>query len=511
MTLTGDFAFDVAENAPDLETVLVDIVAEDSTDQIWESSFSFQLHAADVGLLSVTVDDAVGGNGNGKLDPGESAYVTVALSNDGSSAAVNINSVLTTDFSYLTVTQDNATLANLAGSSNGVLTPDYQLQLASGCPDPTLAMLYFELTADNGIHQYMIYNLSLGGFYDDMEAGQGEWTHTFVEPGFTDQWHLSTEDYNSPTHSWKCGDTGTATYANLLDAALVTPTLNLPLGCKLEFDHWMQGETSGYYPDSAYDGGIIEISLGGGAWMQVVPEGGYNKTIRYTAGSSTPYSGPFPGLPCFSGTIDWSQVTVDLSSYSGDMQIRFRFGSDASVGMEGWYIDDVNIVLESGISAPTNLTAQQVLDDINLSWNSPGPTGLDDLLSYNVFRNSVQIASEVYINSYQDDMTGMPGGDYTYHVTAVFDEGESGLSNPATVTYVPGGILEPIEDLVIARVGSNVLLSWSIISGATQYKVYRSTEPFTGFTEIGTSTVPSYIDAGVAGVKYFYQVTASND
>ncbi len=511
MTLTGGFAFDVAINAPDLEFATIDIVAEDSTDQTWESSFSIQLHATDIGVLSVTVDDAAGGNGNGKLDPGESAYVSVSLSNDGSSGASNITTVLTTDFSYLTVLQGSANLANLAASSSGTLTPDYQLQLASGSPDPAMAMLYFELTADNGLHKYMLYNLSLGGFFDDMEGGQGSWMHTNVEPGFTDQWHLSTEDYNSPTHSWKCGDTGTATYANLLDAALVTPTLNLPPGCKLEFDHWIQAETSGYYPDSAYDGGIIEISLGGGAWMQVVPEGGYNTTIRFTAGGTNPYTGPFPGLPCFSGSIDWAHVTVDLSSYSGDLRIRFRFGSDQSVGMEGWYVDDVNIILESGVSAPTNLTAQQVLDNINLTWNSPGSTGLDELLSYNIFLNSVQIDSLIYVNSYQDDMTGMPGGSYTYHVTAVFDEGESGLSNPATVNYVPGGSLEAIEDLVISRLATNVFLNWSPVTGATQYKIYRSTDPFTGFTEIGTSTAASYLDAGVVGVKYFYQVTATDD
>jgi hypothetical protein len=108
-------------------------------------------------------------------------------------------------------------------------------------------------------------------------------------------------------------------------------------------------------------------------------------------------------------------------------------------------------------------------------------------------------------------MTGMPGSSYTYHVTAMFDEGESGLSNPAVVNYVPGGSLEPIEDLVITRSGTNTFLNWTIISGATHYKIYRSTQPFTGYTEIGTSSTANYVDIGVEGVKYFYYVTASND
>jgi hypothetical protein len=52
--------------------------------------------------------------------------------------------------------------------------------------------------------------------------------------------------------------------------------------------------------------------------------------------------GPFAeGTPVFSGTADWTEACFDLSAYPGEIQLRFRFGTDGAVGAEGWYIDDV--------------------------------------------------------------------------------------------------------------------------------------------------------------------------
>jgi hypothetical protein len=510
VTLTNAFAFDVSPDAPDLYPVSFQITMQDSMDTIWGSNFSLSLHAPVISIQSVVVNDATGGNNNGRLDPGESAHITVTLSNNGSSAASTISSLLTSDHNYLTVNQGSANLSNLPASGTGTLTPDYVLQLSSSCPSPSLAILYFNLTGDRNLHKNLLYELSLGGFFDNMESGVGTWTHSPVNTGWADQWHQSTEMSYSPTHSWKCGDTGTGNYTDHMDAALYTSVMNLPLGCKLHFNHWMYAETSSYYPDSAYDGGIIEISVHGGAWTLITPEGGYNKTVRWSAGGGNPSTSPFPGSPCFSGTIDWTPVTVDLSSYSGNIQIRFRFGSDNATNREGWYVDDVSIDLEITSGPPTNLAASLQGNTANLTWASPGAFGMiASLQSYNIYRQGIRIDSLIYNNHYQDDLTGMTPGNYTYQVSAQYSAGESALSNPAVVYYTPG--LNPIQNLVIKRQSTNVYLFWSAIPGATLYKVYRSTEPFTGFTLRGTTSAHTFQDSGVVGVKYFYQVTATNE
>jgi subtilisin family serine protease len=176
-------------------------------------------------------------------------------------------------------------------------------------------------------------------FSDTMESGQGDWTHANVSGGFTDQWHLSTTRNHTTggATSWKCGDTGTGTYTNLLDAGLVTPSIELGLDSYLHYWQWVAAETSAAYSGRAYDGGIVEISVDGGAWTQITPDGGYPFTVR---AGGTP--GPFPAdTPIFSGSRNWHEVNFDLGAYEGTAQIRFRFGSDGATGREGWYVDDV--------------------------------------------------------------------------------------------------------------------------------------------------------------------------
>jgi len=176
-------------------------------------------------------------------------------------------------------------------------------------------------------------------FADDIESGQGDWTHEAGSPGFGDQWHISTQRNHTPggTSSWKCGDTGSGDYGNLLDAVLLTPPVELGIDSYLDYWQWMDAETSNAYSGYAYDGGLVELNDGSG-WVQIYPDEGYTFKIRE---GSTP--GPFPQETLvFSGHRDWHEVHFDLSAWENQtVQIRFRFGTDGAVTREGWYVDDV--------------------------------------------------------------------------------------------------------------------------------------------------------------------------
>ncbi|MFQ6103842.1 MAG: S8 family serine peptidase [Candidatus Glassbacteria bacterium] len=187
------------------------------------------------------------------------------------------------------------------------------------------------------------------GFSDAMETGAPGWTHDNVTPGYVDQWHLSTQRNHTAggTTSWKCGSTGGGDYANYLDAGLETPTIDLQENSSLFFWHWIDAEV--YNSSQAWDGAIVEISINGGAFEQITPVGGYPYTIY--PNDASPFE---PGTPCFSGTYDWQQEEFDLTGYSGDAVIRFRFGSDGYVTQEGWYIDDV-IIAQDAVAQPVSV------------------------------------------------------------------------------------------------------------------------------------------------------------
>jgi hypothetical protein len=89
----------------------------------------------------------------------------------------------------------------------------------------------------------------------------------------------------------------------------------------------------------------------------------------------------------------------------------------------------------------------------------------------------------------------------------------SGFLSPS---FSPGS-LNPIDDLVIQRVGitNDVKLTWNPISGATAYQIYRAGNSGfvpSGANQIGSATDTTYTDVGVvatAPTQLFYIVTAS--
>ncbi len=286
-----------------------------------------------------------------------------------------------------------------------------------------------------------VYNFIVGEwqtlFSDDMEQGQGDWTHE-APVDWNDQWHLSQEDYASATHSWKCGDSGAGEYTEFLDAHLLLPELTVPPEARLRFQHRIQAEVSGSYPDSAYDGGVVEFTLDGEEWQQLEPlTGGYNKHFRWTAGSGNPVTHPFPGgTPCFSGELAWQESTFSLLEYTGEtVQIRFRFGSDQSIGMEGWYIDDVVVENFFPPDAVSDDPQPQLPQCITLSQNYPNPfnpaTTIEFALPqpreirlavYNVLGQRVVLLAEKNCNAgthrVQFDGSSFPSGVYIYRLSA---------------------------------------------------------------------------------------------
>jgi hypothetical protein len=219
---------------------------------------------------------------------------------------------------------------------------------------------------DQSYHEFQV----CAGFFDDMENGQGSWTHQSGTFGYEDEWHMSQEMNYNPLDqwSWKCGDAGGGNYANRNHSILVTPEVPLYSGSVLKFWHWMEAESSDAV--EAWDGGLVEVSTDGGSnWTQITPDGGYKFTIVDNPAS------PFQaGTPCFSGYFDWRQEEFDLSSYAGYMvNFRFNFGTDGYVTREGWYIDDVCVYycLEPGVEESDNYRRVPVVYGMTSPYPNP--------------------------------------------------------------------------------------------------------------------------------------------
>ncbi|MCC6476107.1 S8 family serine peptidase, partial [bacterium] len=314
-----------------------------------------------VNLISAVSDDTTLGDADGAWRAGETIEAIVTLSNIGEDA-LNVQGVLSSADTNVTITDATADFGNIANGAQGDNSAStFAVHLEADAPLAHTIEFTLDVTADSGYVRQLNFTLDANPkvqyYLEDCESGAADWTHGVVT-GATDQWHLSTEMTFSPTHAWKCGSTTTGTYASSQDAGLISPAILLSTQSELHFRHWMESETSTTYPDSAYDGGIVELSLNGGAYARITPVGNYPKTYRLTAGGVNPFTGPLPGVPCYGGAINWAEAVFDLSAYAdSSARFRFRFSSDVATTREGWYVDDIRVV-----GAPEIVEIVQVSD-----------------------------------------------------------------------------------------------------------------------------------------------------
>ncbi|HSG40089.1 MAG TPA: hypothetical protein VLE27_10665, partial [Thermoanaerobaculia bacterium] len=114
--------------------------------------------------------------------------------------------------------------------------------------------------------------------------------------------------------------------------------------------------------------------------------------------------------------------------------------------------------------------------------------------------------------------TGVANGfTYYYQATAHPSGNEACASAPSAcvaVTPASAPCTPPAAPtgLTATASGSNAAnLSWSAVAGATEYRIYRSTTSGGPYTQVGTSTLPSFSDTGLAcNTAYHYVVRAAN-
>jgi uncharacterized repeat protein (TIGR01451 family) len=116
---------------------------------------------------------------------------------------------------------------------------------------------------------------------------------------------------------------------------------------ELSFWHWINSE-------SGWDGGVVEITTNNGTtWTDL----GSRMTTNGYNGSLGASGNALSGRNAFTGNSNaFIRTAVDLSSYAGQsVRFRFRFGSDESVAVTGWNIDDILLSKQARVKIKSNL------------------------------------------------------------------------------------------------------------------------------------------------------------
>jgi hypothetical protein len=113
-------------------------------------------------------------------------------------------------------------------------------------------------------------------------------------------------------------------------------------GAVLEFDNR-------YNLESTFDGAVLEIKIGGGAFTDVVSAGGSFVTGAYNAVISSSFSSPIAGRAAWSGAsagFVHTKVNLPAGATGQPVVVRFRVATDVSAvatAPNGQWIDNVKI------------------------------------------------------------------------------------------------------------------------------------------------------------------------
>jgi len=243
-------------------------------------------------------------------------------------------------------------------------------------------------------------------FSEDFETGMDGWTLTSTGAATTSDWDNRNWAIDASLPKDRAGsaayaknpplgqpDGGTCAPGGDYSGQFTidSPAIIIPASgssVKLNFDHYVATEAT-------FDGGQVEVSVNGGAF-QLVPQADYEHNAPNSQLEAAPPVGlntnPNAGEYAWHGTDtgaqdgSWGTTIVDLSALTnpGDtVKIRFNFSQDGCNGVDGWYVDNVNLYFCPPLEAPVlSLGGDYENPDTNgsftLNWTRPsGATGPD--------------------------------------------------------------------------------------------------------------------------------------
>jgi bacillolysin len=253
-------------------------------------------------------------------------------------------------------------------------------------------------------------------FTEGWESGAGGWTKTST--GVNPEWEDDSRSLRDfVLDSTLPGDrAGTAAYARNAPLGepgggdcqvgsgdysgqftFDSPEITIPadaLDLKLRFDHYVATE-------AGFDGGQLEVSVNGGAYelvdeenyvfnapnadLDAAPPVGLNTNPN---GGEAAWHGTDVNPPSGSPPSQWGTTIVDLTGLAvptDKVKLRLTFSQDGCNGVDGWYVDDLQLYSCPALEAPTLTTGANYEDpDIDgvytLEWERPAGAAGPDLL-----------------------------------------------------------------------------------------------------------------------------------
>ena len=174
------FSFVVSNSVPDQHSVLFNLVITDGTNT-WNSSFAVTVNAPALTVGTMTISDPTG-NGNGRIDPGETVDIMITSSNTGHNDALNTLGSITTGCTYITL--NNASYSFNTLTPGQTATATFNVTASADAPVGSIADFNYVVASGEYIAGKLFIS-KIGIVLEDFESGgfgQFSWTQGGNQP-----------------------------------------------------------------------------------------------------------------------------------------------------------------------------------------------------------------------------------------------------------------------------------------------------------------------------------------
>ena len=291
---------------------------------------------------NLTISDTGVGNGNGFPEPGETLTLTIPLTNSTGNAATGVTLQI--------VGGGSADYGNIANGSTVTRTVTYAVPAATSCG--STIMLTLNVNS----------NLGATSFTRTFAVGQPVTTYTenfdgVTAPAFPNGWTAvallgginfvssTTTPDTAPNAAFAFDPTtvGGGTDLTSPTIAITSPAATVTFRNR-------------YDTEAGWDGGLLEISINGGAFQDILAAGGafvqngYNDALGNYSGANNPIGGRAAWTGNSGGYIT-SIARLPASAAGQNVQLKFRFGADNNTAATGWWVDSVQVAGQFTCSA----------------------------------------------------------------------------------------------------------------------------------------------------------------
>lgn len=282
---------------------------------------------------------------SGTLDPGETVTLNFGLKNNGSANTTNLVATLlatggvtspSSPQAYGVVAAGTAATRPFTFTASGVCggTINATLQLQDGAAN--LGNLTFSLPLG-----LLVMTTNFLQNFDSVSAPALPAGWTTTASGAESPWTTSTSASDSTPNSAYVPDVASIGLSELVSPAFAITATAAQLRFRNNYN--LEAPATG---TNGYDGGVLEIKIGAGAFTDIVTAGGSFVSGGYTRTINNQYSNPLGGRQGWSGNSHGfitTLVNLPATALGQTVQFKWRCGTDDGVTVTGWYIDSISV------------------------------------------------------------------------------------------------------------------------------------------------------------------------